>query len=180
MTEYCVEFETEFEDDTIYDDLDGAPVVSGGHKVAGLVAAAFRRLGCETTRPEVQDIHGWFFDVSYQGRRMACQVVDIDCAAVYFRPHRYAEIETIRALLALLDRELKRDPSLSRFRWTISQEVDRIDKGSGNLAARPDPAAVLATPKAYDLPAPIEERIIGWVIGRLVRLFRLLRRKPEA
>lgn len=167
MTEFTVEFETDLPDDGFFDEDDEMATVLGGGTVGELVAAAFRRLGLETTTPTAEDIHGWFWKACYRGRCIDCQTIHIGYALVSLRFENYRQAETFYAILTLLDRELKKDPTLSNFRWSHRPYGKAIELGAVPVdpAAHPDPDAVLASPESYDLPPTALQRFFA-------RLFR--------
>lgn len=167
MIEIHVEFRCAIESDTVFDSDDVMTMV-GGRALAEYVSAGFRRLGCETTEPGPQSINGWFWDTTYRGRTIKCQAVDLEPALIIFRFFEHRQIETLYALLTLLDRELKQDPTLSDFHWFRAWNGRYAEIGSAPVqpGRHPDPLAVVAAPDSFDLPPSGTERFLAWLFKR--------------
>ena len=120
------EFSSDLPDDCVD---DGYIVRFCGKSVSEALAAILQRLGCKVDPPRYDDAHGWELDLSYQKRRLCCQVTLIEKYLL-----NVDDISWVRAIIggyhpALVDllrrlgEELASDPHFHDVRWFRVDEV---------------------------------------------------------
>jgi hypothetical protein len=127
------EFSSDLPDDCVD---DGHIVRYCGKSVAESVAAILVRLGCTVAPPRYDDAHGWELDLSYQKRRLCCQVTlvekyllnvdDISWVRAIIGGYHPALVDLLRRLAAAMNE----DPHFRKVRWFRADEVHSGAEGA--------------------------------------------------
>jgi hypothetical protein len=118
-----VTFRADFPDDAVEDE-DGE-VHLGGENVTTAIAEYLRAAGYETTRPELEDEHGWFFDANKDGRSYWILVTVLPlpdescmhCNNPFWRRWTKAGRAAHAALVDHLHTAMTSDPRFSDLLW---------------------------------------------------------------